>query len=80
MLNCSCQAPLDIKFNNSGSEGWITFHGSWDRTAPVGYKLSVVPFANGQPVAASDNKTAAIDVLTNADNSKCPDSCFRYEP
>lgn len=22
-------APLDIKFNNSGSEGWITFRGSW---------------------------------------------------
>jgi glucose/arabinose dehydrogenase len=22
-------APLDIKFNNSGTEGWVTFHGSW---------------------------------------------------
>jgi glucose/arabinose dehydrogenase len=22
-------APLDIKFNDSGSEGWVTFHGSW---------------------------------------------------
>lgn len=22
-------APLDIKFNNSGSEAWISFHGSW---------------------------------------------------
>jgi len=22
-------APLDIKFNNSGTEAWITFHGSW---------------------------------------------------
>lgn len=23
------QAPLDIKFNNSGREAWISFHGSW---------------------------------------------------
>ena len=22
-------APLDIKFNNSGTEAWISFHGSW---------------------------------------------------
>jgi len=22
-------APLDIKFNNSGTDGWVTFHGSW---------------------------------------------------
>ncbi len=48
-----------------------------DRTHPVGYKLSVIPFANGEPVAASDNKTAATDILTNADNSKCPSNCFR---
>lgn len=23
------QAPLDIKFNNSGAEAWISMHGSW---------------------------------------------------
>ena len=22
-------APLDIKFNNSGTDAWVTFHGSW---------------------------------------------------
>ncbi|KAL8903440.1 MAG: hypothetical protein Q9207_003929 [Kuettlingeria erythrocarpa] len=70
-------APLDMKFNNSATEAWVTFHGSWDRTHPIGYKLSVIPFANGEPVAASDNKTAATDILTNADNSKCPSNCFR---
>lgn len=48
-----------------------------DRTSPAGYKLSVIPFANGEPVAGPDNKTAASDVLTNADNSKCPRGCFR---
>lgn len=37
----------------------------------------MVPFANGNPVANPDNKTAAIDVLSNADNSVCPEDCFR---
>ena len=71
------QAPLDIKFNNSGTEAWLSFHGSWDATNPVGYKVSVVPFENGEPVAAPDNNTAATDIFTNADNSKCPTNCFR---
>ena len=22
-------APLDVAFNNSGNDGWVTFHGSW---------------------------------------------------
>ncbi|KAL8961485.1 MAG: hypothetical protein Q9193_001966 [Seirophora villosa] len=70
-------APLDMKFNNSATEAWVTFHGSWDRTDPVGYKLSFVPFANGEPVAGPENKTAVVDVLTNADNSRCPSNCFR---
>ena len=25
----SHNAPLDIKFNAGGNEGWVTFHGSW---------------------------------------------------
>ncbi|KAL8712287.1 MAG: hypothetical protein Q9220_003438 [cf. Caloplaca sp. 1 TL-2023] len=70
-------APIDIKFNNSATEAWVTFRGSWDRTDPVGYKLSVIPFMNGEPVAAADNKTAATDVLANSDNSRCPEHCFR---
>ncbi|KAL8694336.1 MAG: hypothetical protein Q9218_000973 [Villophora microphyllina] len=70
-------APLDIEFNNSAQEAWVTFHGSWDRTNPVGYKLSVIPFANGEPVATPDNKTSTTDVLINVDNSKCPQNCFR---
>ena len=106
-------APVDITFNDSGIEAWVTFRGSWDRTDPVGYKLSVccffsalrtfsqsrsifighfslkgatlipqrssqvIPFTNGEPVAASDNDTATIDILANADNSVCPDHCFR---
>lgn len=29
-------APLSILFNPSGDTGWVTFHGSWDSTVPVG--------------------------------------------
>lgn len=70
-------APLDIKFNNSGSEAWVTFHGSWDRSDPSGYKMSVVPFNSGEPVAAANNNTAYTDIFANMDNSKCPGNCFR---
>ncbi|KAI9891168.1 MAG: hypothetical protein M1814_003011 [Vezdaea aestivalis] len=70
-------APLDIKFNNSASEAWVSFHGSWNREQPVGYKVSVVPFRDGQPVAAPDNNTAIVDIMTNPDLSQCPESCFR---
>lgn len=31
----------------------------------------------GAPVAQADSKSATADVLSNADLSKCPDSCFR---
>ena len=70
-------APLDIKFNDSGNEAWIPFHGSWDRDQGIGYKLSVVQFENGQPVDASDSLTSATDIVANEDNSVCPDDCLR---
>jgi hypothetical protein len=31
----------------------------------------------GQPVAAQDSMDAAVDLISNPDNSKCPDGCFR---
>ena len=37
----------------------------------------MIPFANGEPVAAANNNSAAIDIFTNADNSVCPKHCFR---
>lgn len=70
-------APLDIKFNDSGNEAWVTFHGSWDRSEPSGYKVSKIAFKDGQPVAAPDSNTSYTDIFANVDNSKCPDNCFR---
>jgi glucose/arabinose dehydrogenase len=71
-------APLDIKFNNTGRQAWITFHGSWNRDDPIGYKLSLVQFhENGLPIDPVTSKTAARDILWNRDLSRCPDNCFR---
>lgn len=70
-------APLDILFNEAGTAAWITFHGSWNRDIPVGYKLSVVEFANGEPVAANTSTTAAVDIVSNANITACPGACFR---
>ncbi|TKA76034.1 hypothetical protein B0A55_05118 [Friedmanniomyces simplex] len=70
-------APLDILFNTAGTAAWVTFHGSWDRADPVGYKLSVVEFANGDAVQPSNSTTAAVDIVSNANNTACPSGCFR---
>ncbi|TKA24941.1 hypothetical protein B0A50_06039 [Salinomyces thailandicus] len=70
-------APLSILFNDAGTAAWVTFHGSWDREDPVGYKLAVIEFQDGEPVEPSTSRTAARDVVWNADNSVCPAQCFR---
>lgn len=72
-------APLDMVFNSNGTTAYITFHGSWDRSEPAGYVLSSVEFDGntGAPVAQRDSNSATTDVLSNADLSRCPDSCFR---
>lgn len=70
-------APLDLLFEPDGTTAYLTFHGSWNRDDPVGYKLSMVRFANGSPVEPSDSTNSTIDILSNPDLTKCPDSCFR---
>lgn len=55
----------------------MTFHGSWNRDEPAGYRLSVIAFANGQPVEPPDSASAAVPILSNQDNSACPGNCFR---
>lgn len=48
-----------------------------DRTEPVGYKVSLMQFQNGEPVAPSSSNTSTTDIFSNNDNSVCPDNCFR---
>lgn len=50
---------------------------SRDRNPPDGYRLSVIQFKNGQPVEPSTSTTAAVNIMTNANNGACPNSCFR---
>jgi glucose/arabinose dehydrogenase len=70
-------APLDIIFTPDGSQAFISFHGSWDRSVPVGHKVSIVEFTNGSPVEAPDSKTALTDIFTNANDSECTSLCLR---
>ena len=72
-------APLDIKFDSSGGLAYVSFHGSWNRDQPAGYRLAAIQFnrERGEPEEPSDSKKAAVDVLTNPDLSGCPGKCFR---
>ncbi|KAK4655086.1 hypothetical protein QC762_404850 [Podospora pseudocomata] len=72
-------APIDLKFSTGGETGYITFRGSFDRSSPVGYKVASIAFnaATGEPVASADSKGALRDIITNVDNTQCPDKCFR---
>ncbi|KAJ9647877.1 hypothetical protein H2201_001243 [Coniosporium apollinis] len=70
-------APLDILFNEDGTAAWVSFHGSWNRDDPIGYKLSVIPFANGEPVEPSNSSQPTVDIMQNSDIDSCPDNCFR---
>ncbi|KAK7193495.1 nhl repeat-containing protein [Paraphaeosphaeria sporulosa] len=74
-------APLDLKFNAAGSAAYVTFHGSWNRNPPDGYRLSRVAWnpQTGQPVAnVTSGAGAAENIMVNANNNAgCPNRCFR---
>ncbi|KAF2262210.1 soluble quino protein glucose dehydrogenase [Lojkania enalia] len=72
-------APLDVKFKPDGSAAFITFHGSWNRSPPDGYRLSKIAFSPsfGMPIEPSTSTNAAINVMSNPNNSNCPYQCFR---
>ncbi|KAF3929742.1 hypothetical protein ABW19_dt0200374 [Dactylella cylindrospora] len=69
-------APLDVKFDAQGN-AWVSFHGSWNRSPPDGYRVSIIPFSGNQPVAASTSQSGYTDIMTNPDNTRCPGQCFR---
>ncbi|KAK8196758.1 hypothetical protein M8818_006925 [Zalaria obscura] len=48
-----------------------------DRVPPVGYKLSLLTFANGSPTEPSNSTTAALDVVSNTNLTACPNGCLR---
>ncbi|EHL03168.1 putative L-sorbosone dehydrogenase [Glarea lozoyensis 74030] len=70
-------APLDILFQPNGSEAYVSFHGSWNRDSPIGYSITSLPFAGGNPTLPSDSTNTSNIIIQNPDNKVCPDSCFR---
>ena len=48
-----------------------------DRTDPSGYKVSLISFANGQPVAPANSNSSYTDIFANANNTACSGNCFR---
>lgn len=76
-------APIDIKLGPRGdSHAYVSFHGSWNRSPPTGYK--VVTVAGHVSYSGAWNPTESItnpagyqDLLWNPDLTACPGSCFR---
>lgn len=44
---------------------------------PIGYKVSRIAFAGGEPVAPANSTNALTDIFANADDSVCPTNCLR---
>ena len=82
-------APLGLAFYNGDmfpatyrGDLFIAFHGSWNRSAPTGYKVVRLPFENGEPAAAvvdfatgwldretGDASGRPVDVLVGSDGA-----------
>lgn len=55
-------APIGFRFFGTGAsipagysgDGLVCWHGSWNRSKPVGFKVQRIKFRDGQPVSADD--------------------------
>lgn len=81
-------APIWNAFDRNATNMYVTFHGSWDRQPPTGFKVVQIPFtklANGQydPVAAADSMTGYKDIFSATNPGSCTangltqSNCFR---
>lgn len=71
-------APLDIKFTADGKYAFISFHGSWNRSPPDGYRVVRIELgADGQPVEAAEAANPGTIIMSNGNNTVCPDGCVR---
>lgn len=72
--SCESKTPLSPCYDSTTNKIPV------DRSSPVGYRVSSISFnpSTGDPVASTDSTNAlAADIITNKDNSVCPDKCFR---
>ncbi|KAI1308861.1 hypothetical protein F5Y03DRAFT_404664 [Xylaria venustula] len=69
-------APIWNAFDANATNMYVTFHGSWDRQPPTGFKVVEVPFtrlASGayDPVAAADSTTGYKDIFSAPNPGGC---------
>ncbi|KAI0595695.1 soluble quino protein glucose/sorbosone dehydrogenase [Biscogniauxia sp. FL1348] len=76
-------APLGSKFDATISNLFVTFHGSWNRQPPTGYKLIAIPFtkepdSSYAPVANASDGAGYVDIFYPPDEGACSSSsCVR---
>ncbi|CAE6424975.1 unnamed protein product [Rhizoctonia solani] len=56
---------------------FVSFHGSWNREPPTGYKVVRIPFNNSVPAASVDSRNGYETVVAAPDLSRCPNGCIR---
>ncbi|KAI1283403.1 hypothetical protein F5Y07DRAFT_394317 [Xylaria sp. FL0933] len=69
-------APIWNTFDANATNMYVTFHGSWDRQPPTGFKVVEVPFtklASGayDPVAPADSQTGYKDIFSAPNPGGC---------
>ncbi|KAI1168919.1 soluble quino protein glucose dehydrogenase [Nemania serpens] len=69
-------APIWNTFDANATNMYVTFHGSWDRQPPTGFKVVEVPFTRLEsgaydPVAPADSMTGYKDIFSAPDPAKC---------
>ncbi|PGG98607.1 hypothetical protein AJ79_08811 [Helicocarpus griseus UAMH5409] len=76
-------APLDIKFDSTSTKLYSTFHGSWNRQPPTGFKVVEIPFETDEagayvpstPLTTLDGFT---EIFWNTNVQSCGFiTCFR---
>ncbi|KAK3325024.1 hypothetical protein B0H66DRAFT_529074 [Apodospora peruviana] len=81
-------APIWNTFDADAKNMYVTFHGSWDRQPPTGFKVVQIPFtklADGSydPVAPADSMTGYKDIFSATNPGSCTangltqSNCFR---
>ncbi|KAB5588903.1 hypothetical protein CTheo_7658 [Ceratobasidium theobromae] len=86
-------APLDIVFYDTSKcssplspfgfppewngDAFVSFHGSWNRAPPTGYKVVRIPWAKNRPRAHPSSVNGYETVVGASNTTQCPTSCIR---
>ncbi|SPO04687.1 uncharacterized protein DNG_07372 [Cephalotrichum gorgonifer] len=81
-------APIANTFDANATNMYVTFHGSWDRQPPTGFKVVEIPFTQLEsgkfdPVAAATSREGYKDIFSAANPGSCTangltmSNCFR---